>query len=203
MKKMIILLTALAMIAGFSTVSFAASIVSSSHDLSDSNLGGNALGVTEICVFCHVPHNPVAAAEGPLWNHTLTTQTFTLYDGTTGASATGISALCLSCHDGVTNLDAFGGAAGTAGNDIDTVFTGTTALVGTDLQDDHPVMVSYTGDGTNFKVTPNQGAVIFSGTVECASCHNPHDPEGGGAGTTTFLRASNTNSTLCLGCHIK
>ena len=201
MKKIIIFLTALAMIAGFSTLAFAGVITGSSHDLSDTNLAGLALGQTEICIFCHVPHNAITAvSEAPLWNHTLTTQNFSPYGGGAAAAATGVSRLCLSCHDGVTNLDAFGGGAGTAGNDLDTVFTTTTALVGTDLTDDHPVMVTYTGDGTNFKVTPDQGAVLFgAGTVECASCHNPHDQDSNGH----FLRASNTSSTLCLGCHIK
>jgi predicted CXXCH cytochrome family protein len=205
MKKMVILLTALVMVAGFSTVAFAATISGSSHDLSDSNIvsiGGTTLGQDEICIFCHVPHTTAALqAEGPLWNHTLTTQNFTPYGGGAAAGATGISRLCLSCHDGVTNLDAFGGGAGTASKAIDDVFTGTTANVGTDLTDDHPVMVTYTGDGTNFKTTPDGGAQLFSGEVECASCHNPHDQTG--AGGTKFLRSSNTNSTLCLGCHIK
>ena len=33
--------------------------------------------------------------------------------------------------------------------------------------------------------------------VECASCHDPHSEN------TTFLRIANTNSAVCLACHIK
>lgn len=34
--------------------------------------------------------------------------------------------------------------------------------------------------------------------VECASCHQPHDPQYG-----TFLRNNNARSKICLACHIK
>jgi predicted CXXCH cytochrome family protein len=197
MKKLIIAFITIAFVAGFSTVSFAG-IDGSSHDLGD-----DGLGTDQICVFCHVPHNPISGVtEAPLWNHAVTTQSFTFYDGTTG-SATGISKLCLGCHDGVTNLDAFGGSSGTAGKDIDTVFSGTTANVGTDLQDDHPVMVNYPSDGTTgfHNSSGLTYAKVFgsgTGTIECGSCHEPHDTT-----YTPFLRASNTGSQICLDCHDK
>ena len=35
-------------------------------------------------------------------------------------------------------------------------------------------------------------------TVECASCHNPHNNSLG-----NFLRKANTGSAICLSCHIK
>ena len=44
-----------------------------------------------------------------------------------------------------------------------------------------------------------------SDNIECASCHDPHNG-GNTQGTATevnFLRHSNTNSNLCLGCHDK
>lgn len=203
MKKMVILLTALLMIAGFSGVSFALTIDGSKHDLGD-----DSLGTTEVCVFCHVPHNPVKhdATNYPLWNRADSLQTFTLYSGGTldnsGGGNNNVSLLCLSCHDGVTNIDAFGGGAGTI--DMDTKFAGTTAVVGTDLSDDHPVMVTYPGPNTDYKDVSGSAAVsIFAGNVECASCHNPHDPDGGGTGNGKFLRSSNDNSAMCLACHNK
>lgn len=193
MKKMIILLAALAMIAGFSTVSFAA-ILGSAHDLS-------AVGsVGEICVFCHVPHNPLKndPTLSPLWNHADTASTFDLYGGGTATAAgNNPSILCLSCHDGVTNLDAFGANAGTV--DMATAFPGSTAIVGTDLTDDHPVMVSYPGPNTDYKdPTGFAYAAVYSNNVECSSCHDPHDTT-----NVPFLRAANTNSQLCLDCHNK
>jgi len=58
------------------------------------------------CTFCHAPHSGVGG-NTPLWNQTLSTQTYTPYTSTTykqqgnaqpmlGKS----SSLCLSCHDG-------------------------------------------------------------------------------------------------------
>lgn len=190
MKKAFVVLMTLAMVVGFASVSLAG-ISGSSHDLSDDYSG------TGICKFCHVPHNPTSTA-GPLWNHAVTGQTFTLYSGSTG-SASGVSAICLGCHDGVTNLDAFGGSTGTAGNDIDTKFSGTDSNIGTDLRDDHPVMVTYTS-GNGFKDVASLTTVkLFSSKVECASCHDPHDQATNGY----FLRSANNTSQMCLTCHDK
>jgi len=196
MKKMVIFLTALAMIAGFSTASFA-SVADGAH-----NLGDNGFGTTEICIFCHTPHN-TTATEGPLWNRADNlTQTYALY-GTGSSAATGVTSLCLSCHDGTTNVDAFGGAAGTAL--IQSI--NTAANVGTDLSNDHPVMIAYpsdwatTGDfndpaGLTGVDTPE----LFANQVECASCHNPHEETVHGG---YFLRAANDTSQMCLACHNK
>jgi predicted CXXCH cytochrome family protein len=196
MRKLLIAFAILTLIAGASGVALAG-IDGSSHDLGD-----DSLGTTEICVFCHVPHNPKAGADGPLWNHLLTTQKFTLYDGTTNQDSSGISRLCLSCHDGVTNIDAFGSSAGST--DIDTKFSGTTANIGLDLQDDHPVMVTMP-DGTGgfnarSSVDGTQAKLFGSSTdtVECASCHDPHLTDNG-----HFLRVDNGGSVICLDCHNK
>lgn len=43
-------------------------------------------------------------------------------------------------------------------------------------------------------------------SVECASCHDPHGVPSAGAGSVmnpTFLRKTNTSSTVCLTCHTK
>ena len=42
--------------------------------------------------------------------------------------------------------------------------------------------------------------------VECASCHDPHGVPSDGAGSTfnpAFLRVANSESNLCLSCHVK
>lgn len=103
-----------------------------------------------------------------------------------------------------------------------------TATTGTviDLSNDHPVSIVYMGTGaidspaslraTTFNLTSYGDAVAWkgastiadllrNGNVECSSCHDPHN---GGKiqGTDTevnYLRHSNTNSNLCLGCHEK
>ncbi len=190
MKKLFFAFAAWAFIASFSTTSFA-TIQESPHDLSDDNLG-----TAKLCEFCHVPHNPLSQDNAPLWNHTNSTQTFTFYDGSTGL-ATGITLMCLSCHDGVTGIDAFGGRTGTT--NLGTKFPGSNAIIGTDLHDDHPVSVIYTGESGKFKDISDSIVVrLFDGKVECASCHNPHLTD-----NKKFLRSTNDESALCLTCHDK
>lgn len=82
------------------------------HNLSVYGLGPiRATSETEVCIFCHTPH--VALLDGPLWNHSLSSATYTvsLPPGVTGTQLStpenppdGDSKLCLSCHDGTVSL---------------------------------------------------------------------------------------------------
>ena len=98
----------------------------------------------ELCVVCHTPHNGdvSVASEAPLWNHELSTATYVMYsrplDGAISGTPNALSALCLSCHDGTVALDNFGGATG------GTNFIGANANFGFNLEDDHPISVTYT-----------------------------------------------------------
>jgi len=187
---------------GFATAAAAQGISGTAHDL-------RALAGTngEICIVCHTPHDAdqvVTAA--PLWNHTVTTATYTVYSSATLDSTpgqpNGVSKLCLSCHDGTVAIDAFAGAAGTTS--INATFQ-----VGTDLRYDHPISMAYdsvadTGLWNETVTASGLGGTIdsdmlFAGNVECASCHDPHDA----AGVTNFLVKSNAASALCLTCHNK
>jgi hypothetical protein len=48
------------------------------------------------------------------------------------------------------------------------------------------------------------GSVVIEPTVECGSCHDPHDGQNtGGPGSVQFLRISNAGSEVCITCHIK
>lgn len=96
----------------------------------------------EICKPCHTPHNAAPnEVSGRLWNHELTTASYTLngHDTEKGAGTAEedmdrVSRLCLSCHDGTVALDSFGGANGT------TVLSADSRVnLGTDLSNDHPV----------------------------------------------------------------
>ena len=40
-------------------------------------------------------------------------------------------------------------------------------------------------------------------SVECASCHDPHNAATSGTGSVAFLRIDNSGSDVCLACHIK
>jgi len=178
-------------------------ITGSGHDFS-----GNAWSGGEICIVCHTPHNGTAVANAPLWNHEVTTATFTVYTSptldATVAQPSSNSLLCLSCHDGTVALESFGGNTGT------NFITGS-ALVGTNLGNDHPISFTYntalaTTDGELADpATANSGLggtinadMLFSGTMECASCHDVHNNQFG-----SFLRLSNAGSALCLTCHSK
>jgi predicted CXXCH cytochrome family protein len=185
-----------------------AQITSTAHDLSAAEGNG------QICIFCHTPHN--AAPAVPLWNHTLSTSTFTAYDSPTMDATdnnnwTGgdgnVSALCMSCHDGSVGLGSLinEGPGGTPTNSA-TNISGA-ALLGTDLSNDHPVAFTYnaalqTADGELVDPTTLTGAVLLFGAgsdqVECASCHDPHNNT-----NPPFLVTSNTGSALCLTCHVK
>jgi predicted CXXCH cytochrome family protein len=106
-------------------------------------------------------------------------------------------------------------AAGTGGSN--NVMSGGLPFLGTDLRNDHPVSVVYetarVATASEFVTQVVNGAKITVGasnpvplfgssaanaTIECASCHNPHNNSLG-----NFLRKSNTGSAICLSCHIK
>lgn len=76
--------------------------------------------------------------------------------------------------------------------------------IGTDLSNDHPISMRYAGllrSDPDFR-RPNtasgfsNGVRLYEGRVECASCHNVHDPE-----KDLFLRVN--SDVLCQTCHTK
>ncbi len=194
------------MVVAFSGIVFGQSISGSDHDFSGETW--NTTG--EICVVCHTPHvQDYTGAPEPLWNHEVTTATFTLYSSTTLDATVGqpdgYSKLCLSCHDGTVAVDNFGGNTG--GGE----FVTGDHLIGTDLTNDHPVSFTYdatlaTDDGGLFDPTTTSSGLggsinddmLFGGKLQCASCHNPHDDT-----NAAFLVKSNSGSALCLTCHNK
>ena len=183
------------------------SVVNTPHNLN------NFPGVTplpngQICIACHTPHNALLAGdENVLWNHEETGATFGMYKSTAGQPE-GPSKMCLSCHDGVTAIDSYGGTTSA----VPIPLPGTsTANLGIDLTDDHPIGIEYpTGmpfeynDPAGFAPGINSGPgvilVELGGVdrVECTSCHHVHNN-----GLGMFLRAPIEESYLCLQCHIK
>jgi predicted CXXCH cytochrome family protein len=181
-------------------------ITGSAHDFSGKTWNSSG----EICIVCHTPHNAQSVTGSPLWNHSTTSTTFTLYststlDATVGQPS-GTSKLCLSCHDGTVAIDNFGGV--TSG----TNFVGGTDSLGTSLSDDHPVSFTYDNtlastDGELYNpATQSSGLggtidndMLYAGKVECASCHDVHNS----ANITHLLVKSNAASALCLTCHDK
>lgn len=187
----------------------AASVVGSKHDLSVAGGGSvKAAAETDVCIFCHTPHN--GSTEAPLWNRYSSGAFYTPYNSTTMKAAvgqpTGASKLCLSCHDGTVAL----GMVRSRTKPI-AMAGGTLKMpkgrsnLGTDLSDDHPV--SFTYDPallSKDKELRNPGSLSgavqldHSGQLQCTSCHDSHNNQFG-----KFLVVNNEQSALCVACHNK
>jgi hypothetical protein len=137
------------------------------HNLSVTGTGTvHATSETEICVFCHIPHNATPAI--PLWNHDMPTTSYTMYEseylsraayplptelGTALNQPGLVSRLCLSCHDGTVAIGALYMLRGTVLGDSLIAMTSvgsnyemqstSAAFIGTDLTKHHPVAIKY------------------------------------------------------------
>jgi hypothetical protein len=126
----------------------------------DSEMPEKKFGETQICIFCHTPHN--AYPDWPLWNHAPSAAvTYTHYTSSTLQSykseadappIDGVSKLCLSCHDGTIAVGAvkssFDDIAMEISQCIDasgklTNGPGCTGYIGTDLSGGHPISIVF------------------------------------------------------------
>lgn len=176
-------------------------VVGSRHDLSSGTS-------TEVCVFCHTPHNAETTIDAPLWNRFLSTQTFTLYGSptmdTVPTQPMAASLLCLSCHDGVLSTTTFHGVAVDnkhylrryhgdlpGVNDSPScerchpdMYSGRPAKwLGTDLSDDHPISMAYP--------TPAQDPFF----------NTPPDPNTGWGGSSSHDVKLYNGNVECGSCH--
>lgn len=187
------------------------------HNLSVSGKG-TIKAVTEgaTCVFCHTPHAPRESIQ--LWNHKLSTANYELYSSDylthlnykTPNQPNQHSKFCLSCHDGTVAIGAVYNNRGVTNiamqNNVTTMPLFSSSNLGASLRDDHPVGFIY--DNTRDpelvnRTWPWKTSVALdpddsSGTVECQTCHDPHDNT-----NTHFLRMPNANASLCTFCHSK
>jgi predicted CXXCH cytochrome family protein len=192
----------------------AGSILGSAHDFTANNWSGG-----EVCLTCHNPSmGGGTAGVASQWNHTLSSQTYPLYSSPTLKSTVGQpgvgSKLCLSCHDGTVALDSFGGLTGSQ-------FISAKNNIGTTLKDDHPIGLLYNtalavqngtlfdpstksvtiGSGGTLKTGTVDSIMLFSGQLECSSCHDVHNKFT--ADTTGLIKVSTTGSAICAACHNK
>lgn len=182
-------------------------VVGSMHDLSATGAGPVTSPTPSACIFCHAPHNVVPNVT-PLWDHALSTQTYTVYGSSTynsGAEtpAAGSSKLCLSCHDGTVapGLTVTKGLIPTSG-----AMTGPDVLTA-NLSNSHPVSMTPADDGSlastlfgNPPATRDAAVKLVAGKVECTTCHDPHAPRNDPV-VPMFLARSNAGGALCLACH--
>ena len=174
---------------------FSQGIVGSKHDFSELGWSDG-----EVCKACHTPHNASDQTGAPLWNHTMSAETYTVYTSSTLYGAPNQpgtqSKLCLSCHDGTVALDSFGGQSG------NTHLTGN-ANMGSDLSDDHPIGIDWNHNDYNTIDCGNchwdMPIPFFDRKVECSSCHDAHNA----SNNDHFLRKTMVGSELCLHCHGK
>lgn len=203
----------IAILCGVSVLLFAGETFSgieiSKHNLSVTGTGDiRAITETQICLFCHIPHNASPAA--PLWNRQDPGLNYIPYTSSTAdalpGQPTGASLLCLSCHDGTIALGDL-----LSRDEIIAMTLGVTTIpedrrsnLGTDLSDDHPVSFDYNdalagSDGQLLSPSLLTGAVRLDryGQLQCTSCHDPHDNTYG-----DFLVMDAVNGALCETCHI-
>jgi predicted CXXCH cytochrome family protein len=188
----------------------AGTMVGSAHDFS-----AVAWADGKLCVACHTPHNAVGSA-APLWNHTSTTQTYSLYSSpslvATMAQPTSNDKLCLSCHDGTVAVDSYSNRSGA-------VYVSNANKIGTDLNVHHPSSFLYdaalatangalfdpsaktvtVGAGVQSKTGTISALMLTGGQVQCSSCHDVHNTFT--AQTKFLLKISKVRSAMCFACH--
>ena len=118
---------------------------------------------TQVCVFCHTPHEATSGIVAPLWNRQLSGATYTPYSSSSleadaaqlAAAPGGSSKLCLSCHDGTMAIDKVNvlngiknatiAMTGTSAGKmpVANAATGFTRNLGIDLSNDHPISFTY------------------------------------------------------------
>ncbi len=193
-----------------------AGVASTVHNLSATGPGPvKAESETEVCKFCHIPHNAVAAE--PLWGHVLSrVGTYSVpYVGRNARAPApqpdGSSRLCLACHDGTIALEDVTrlGPAGPR-----RVGAGQSGL-GTDLSGSHPVsMVVPDGDSGDVLGGRDMGLRTLgliradpdvrldaNGKIQCTSCHDPHADLYYRPGLVPHFWVKQTVTEVCLVCH--
>jgi hypothetical protein len=198
-------------------------VSSTVHNLSASGPGEiRALQETEVCKFCHIPHNAVVPQ--PLWGHTLSAvdryEVPTVRRGKgmsePAPQPDGSSRLCLSCHDGTVALGDIGGSgsriAMAGAQRLDSARRG---HIGTDLSGSHPIsFVVPDGDPGGPDSERDMGlrplALIHSeesisldakGKMQCTTCHDPHSDRHHDPGRVPRFWVKPTVDEVCLACH--
>ena len=192
---------AMAFLASIGTVTaYYQSIVGSKHYL-PTNLA--VTGNVSVCAYCHEVNEESGEVSDQL-SRSKPISTFKLYESRMLDKKTtvpgSVSLHCLSCHDGVTPFDALSGSNGTESNNMNTLYPGSSAIMGDDLNNHHPVGAIFSDkyDSEKFTTITGAGLKVYDNRLECSSCHDVH----GESGFAGFLRKDNVASSLCLTCHI-
>lgn len=182
------------------------------HDLTPAGPSPVKGSTSASCLYCHAPHAGLTLGT-PLWNQTLSTQTYMMYESSTysgkpspqpalGAS----SSLCLSCHDGTVAP----GQTVAYGKFGMTGMMNTTDIFSPDLRGSHPFnlalplqdspdLVSTLASGG--QTADLTGAVkLINGNIQCTTCHDAH-VQSKDKISANFLVLDGSQGQLCLACH--
>jgi len=164
-------------------------LLGSKHDF-----GQGKSGPRNICMPCHTPHVPGAAA--PLLDQRpAASQPIRAYQSLDARLSAG-SLLCLGCHDGTIAPDVYVSSHSTGFGDHRAALGERRAGPA-----GHPVGVRYPIARQDFNSpasVASDGAIALpEGRIQCTSCHDPHNTRG----YRGFLVKSNARSRLCLTCH--
>jgi predicted CXXCH cytochrome family protein len=224
-------------------------IKATSHDLSSATGRGAAWdagtaadpNLDRICIYCHAPHHSIKSADAatagvtyfPLWNHDLTSMSYSLYTDNNNdvprnishqlnAELTqpgSISKLCLSCHDGsvaVSSYGNFNGGVSASKHTGSVNTTGTRFAIGSDgnLSNHHPIGFDYAAvaaidneirEVSNELLGNNSYGLTIADLLYGGKmeCASCHDVHNTKNTGTKFTWVADTNSNLCLSCHAK
>jgi predicted CXXCH cytochrome family protein len=180
------------------------------HDMSPGGSSPVRGGIGSACLYCHAPHGG-ATSGGPLWNQTLSLQTYSAYTSSTyhqqGTQPLvgSPSKLCLSCHDGSV-------APGQTVSFGQLTMSGSmkaASKFGSDLKGSHPFSLrTPLVDSPEMKAalaafppqTGDPAVQLVNGSVECTTCHQPHFQSIDKV-VQQFLVRESSSGTLCLACH--
>lgn len=217
------LLAVVASIASSVVTAQPSQVASTVHNLSVSGPGEiRALTETEVCKFCHIPHNPVLRE--PLWGHRLSSaQEYRTPDLSRSGRRTvtvpqpnGSSRLCLSCHDGTVALGEVGGEpVPIAMAGPQRLGPGHRGFLGTDLSGSHPIsFVVPDGDPPDQPADRDMGLRPLSlirsdpdveldpqGRMQCTTCHDPHADRYYQPDRVPHFWVKPTVTQVCLTCH--
>ncbi len=173
---------------------------------------------TQICIFCHTPHNSVP--QTALWNRKDPTRYFGHYssaslviDNSNVRSVSqygepnGSSRLCLSCHDGQTALGAVWNGP------VIQFPAGQDKIAFLSLSSHHPVSFVYntavlgsimTKKPTEGYQLPPPGSVVKLDRrqrMQCVACHDPHQDQSDTPSALTPFWVGPDHDAVCRECH--
>ncbi len=182
------------------------------HDLTPIGTSPVKGNMAAACQYCHAPHSGLSQGT-PLWNQTLSTQSYTMYTSSTFTGKPspqpalgGSSSLCLSCHDGTVapGQTVAYGKFGMTGN------MSSSDVFGADLQGSHPFNLALPlADSPDLVATlvnggktadPTGAVKLINGNMQCTSCHDPH-VQSIDKNSPNFLLIDSSRGQMCLACH--